>query len=83
MSFLGKILSENQKVPPAIKNERMAICKSCPYFKSGTGSCGTFMVGEKITHNGFPAKLCGCIMNEKTELKGAYCPISKWSTHYM
>lgn len=43
-------------------NERMAICRSCPFFKLPFNKC------EK----------CGCFMDLKTKLENARCPIGKW-----
>lgn len=43
-------------------NERMAICRACPFLKLPFYRC------EK----------CGCFMDLKTRLDGARCPIGKW-----
>lgn len=54
------------RVTLEVANERLAICKSCPEYRSWTGQC----------------KLCGCFMKEKTKLPNAFCPMNppKWGT---
>lgn len=44
------------------KNQRLQICKECPFFLKITSQC----------------KKCGCLMTEKTKLADAECPIGKW-----
>jgi len=41
---------------------RMDICKACPELIKLTSQC----------------KKCGCLMNVKTKLESAKCPIGKW-----
>jgi hypothetical protein len=43
-------------------DERFAICKECPFYVGLTHQC----------------KKCGCVMNIKTKLLHATCPIGKW-----
>lgn len=76
MSFLGNVPFLN-KVPSHVKQTRKEICKACPYLKNGI-TCGTLLFGGTVIHNGFPVNLCGCIINEKTELPGERCPLAKW-----
>tara|TARA_B100000902_G_C27190581_1_gene853705 strand:+ start:803 stop:1012 length:210 start_codon:yes stop_codon:yes gene_type:complete len=45
-----------------LKQERMAICASCPSYIAFTKQC----------------KKCGCFMELKTRMKDAKCPIDKW-----
>lgn len=45
-----------------LAESRMAICRACPFYLSLTHQC----------------KKCGCIMNLKTKLKEAKCPVGKW-----
>jgi hypothetical protein len=45
-----------------IVDQRMEICRSCTHFISFTQQC----------------KKCGCLMNLKTRLAKAECPVSKW-----
>jgi hypothetical protein len=52
------------RVEEKIKNERMDICKVCPFFIKPTGQCSR----------------CGCIMEAKTRLPNASCPEGKWHT---
>lgn len=44
------------------QTRRFAICKACPELIKLTSQC----------------KKCGCIMNLKTKLTRAVCPIGKW-----
>jgi len=41
---------------------RLAICKACPELIKTTNQC----------------KKCGCLMNLKTKLNNAQCPLGKW-----
>ena len=56
--------SEIGRVSPEIKQKRLGICKSCPEFINLSTQC----------------KKCGCIMNAKTKLPNASCPLGKWGT---
>lgn len=51
-----------ERALPEIAKLRMDVCKGCEYF-------------IKLTHQ---CKKCGCIMNAKTKLLDAECPMSKW-----
>lgn len=50
------------RVSVEIRENRLSICRQCPEFISATTQC----------------KKCGCIMNLKTKLPNAECPIGKW-----
>lgn len=50
------------RVEEEIHKERMAICNECPQLIKATSQC----------------KECGCIMNLKTKLPNASCPLNKW-----
>lgn len=50
------------RVETDIAEERLSICKVCPEYISATHQC----------------KKCGCIMNLKTKLPNAECPLGKW-----
>jgi hypothetical protein len=50
------------RVETDIAEERLNICKACPEYISATHQC----------------KKCGCIMNLKTKLPNAECPLGKW-----
>jgi Family of unknown function (DUF6171) len=55
----------NPNVEHATEEEatrRFDICKGCPELISLTNQC----------------KKCGCIMNLKTKLQKATCPLNKW-----
>jgi len=45
-----------------LKEQRISICRQCPEYISLTTQC----------------KKCGCIMEMKTRLENAVCPIGKW-----
>jgi len=60
-------------------SDRLHICTECKYYKTETKSCGTLIVGKKITYKGKKVKLCGCIMPIKAKLKVGSCPLDKWS----
>ena len=79
--------------PPRIRNERLAICKSCKWFVKSTMSCGPLrpqnLLGAKkievdadedltVRHYRKKVKLCGCDMTNKTRLAFASCPAQKW-----
>lgn len=49
-------------VDEATKNARMSVCRSCEFFIKIPGMC----------------KKCGCVMEFKTRLAHAQCPIGKW-----
>lgn len=51
-----------ERVMPIIQEKRMLICKSCPEF-------------IRLTHQ---CKKCGCLMDAKTKLSEATCPLNKW-----
>jgi hypothetical protein len=51
-----------ERVIPIIKEKRMAICKACPEYIRFTHQC----------------KKCGCLMDAKTKLADATCPLGKW-----
>jgi ribosomal protein L32 len=51
-----------ERVMPVIQEKRMSVCKSCPQFIRFTHQC----------------KKCGCLMDAKTKLADATCPIGKW-----
>ncbi len=50
------------KVDEKTQEERISICRECPYLFKTTETC----------------KKCGCFMNVKTWLKNASCPLKKW-----
>jgi len=66
-------------VSPQKHSDRLNICKACKYYVTETKSCGTLIVGKKITYKGNKIKLCGCVMPIKTRLKVGSCPLDKWS----
>jgi hypothetical protein len=50
------------RVQEKIHDERMAICLQCPELIKMTKQC----------------KKCGCLMEAKTKLPNAECPLGKW-----
>jgi hypothetical protein len=54
----GKKYLQDQK----IADQRLDICKECPFFINGTSQCSK----------------CGCIMPLKVKLEAAACPEGKW-----
>jgi hypothetical protein len=56
------LLYKDKYIEEAEANKRLDICKACPEL-------------IKLTHQ---CKRCGCLMNLKTKLKDATCPIGKW-----
>jgi len=50
-----RLLAEN-------KEERLAVCKDCPFYNAERNKC----------------KKCGCNMTFKTMYAGSKCPIDKW-----
>ncbi len=83
------------QVPQGIATERLKICKTCKHFVESTQSCGTFILGDKlsaedlaeaekvneITHYRKKLRLCGCKMNFKVHFGLARCPINKWGRY--
>jgi hypothetical protein len=79
-------------VPPAIQTQRLTICQACKHYKSSTRSCGTLVIGQKltpeelaeaeannqVTHYRKKTRLCGCVMPAKTKLALFRCPLNKW-----
>lgn len=55
-------LNPENHVDHETANKRMDICKACPELIQLTSQC----------------KKCGCIMNIKTRLEKAECPLGKW-----
>lgn len=82
-------------VPPQIAAERYKICQSCKHFRAPTKSCGTLILGDRlspedlaeaekaneITHYRKRLRLCGCKMNMKTHLALFRCPVNKWGRY--
>ncbi|HIB85042.1 MAG TPA: hypothetical protein EYO59_10750 [Chromatiaceae bacterium] len=66
------------KVPEEVHEFRHEVCKSCTFFKKSTGTCGTLLIGGKVTHEGEEISLCGCIVSEKTKYVKEECPAGKW-----
>lgn len=82
-------------VPPVIRSKRLAICQACKHYIEKTSSCGTLILGgkmspedlleaeenNKITHYRRKTRLCGCDMTRKTKFSLYRCPINKWGRY--
>lgn len=71
MSFAQKLKNRMQEMnmslaasiaDDSLSEQRLAICKECPFYISLTSQC----------------KKCGCFMKAKTKITAAKCPIGKW-----
>jgi hypothetical protein len=56
------LINGSKRSPEDIKNERLAICDTCEFFKHSTRQC----------------RKCGCFMDLKSRLDKANCPMKKW-----
>lgn len=56
------LLNKNNYIEKVESDKRMQTCLGCEHL-------------IKLTHQ---CKKCGCLMNLKTKLKDATCPIGKW-----
>ena len=56
------LLNKNNYIEKIKSDKRMQTCSGCEHL-------------IKLTHQ---CKKCGCLMNLKTKLKDATCPIGKW-----
>jgi len=56
------LLNKNNYIEKVESDKRMQTCLGCEHL-------------IKLTHQ---CKKCGCLMNLKTKLKDATCPIEKW-----
>ncbi len=59
--------------------ERLNICRSCPFVQMNRAvglTCGTLL---KPTYDSFGNQLtCGCVLHAKARLAGQHCPQKKW-----
>lgn len=83
----------NFQVPPKVRKQRLETCLSCKYYKESTGSCGTLIMGNKLTDEQNTeldqeniitwykrkTRLCGCVVKEKVKWKFERCPVNKWT----
>lgn len=75
-----------------IQERRWSICKSCKFYKPSTNSCGTLIIGRRITdeerkeleeelnitYYRKKLRLCGCVLSLKIPLPYQKCPVDKW-----
>lgn len=63
---------------------RFKTCKSCDYSRKSSVlglsvlTCGEFITGGLIKHEGETVNLCGCVLKAKTLVPTEHCPIKKW-----
>jgi hypothetical protein len=57
------VMSGFQEVPENVQQERLSICKECPFFSGGENP---------------ECEKCGCLLNLKTKWATEKCPIDKW-----
>lgn len=72
---------DTSKVPSEVKDQRYAICKSCPNYVESTDSCGKLFRGGTVEHEGELKELCGCITSDKTGYADDECPLGKWKKY--
>ena len=83
MSLLIDVVKSAQgkptdKVSESVRNIRSSRCLNCPFMNKATGSCGTFLKGGLVEHNGEQMELCGCNVYDKTKYRDDGCPLNKW-----
>lgn len=61
-AYNNVLKGKSNKVGDDIVEERMEICKACPYFNKKRNQCGK----------------CSCFLKFKTRLESSKCPINKW-----
>lgn len=54
-----------ERAPEDVAQKRLNICLSCDRFMKTTRTC----------------KECGCLMDAKTKIGYAFCPLGKWGEH--
>lgn len=62
VTFLSLFDPREPRTPSELKEDRLAICRSCEFFNHRLEQCTK----------------CGCFMRLKTTLNRAHCPIQKW-----
>ena len=70
-SMKAKSKGYNWMVSAEKANERLEICRTCPYFKYDQKNPETDIADGRCAH-------CGCFMNTKAHWASAECPIGKW-----
>jgi predicted ArsR family transcriptional regulator len=56
------LLDKENYVEEDVANSRYELCKACPFFIKATSQCSK----------------CGCLMQLKTKLSNAECPVGIW-----
>lgn len=62
VQFLSLFNPKEPRSDSQLKEDRLAICRSCEFFNHRLEQCTK----------------CGCFMRLKTTLERAHCPIQKW-----
>jgi hypothetical protein len=73
------------KLPEELSRNRMNICYKCPLYSSKYGGlCNNELwlnkeTGDVSTEQKEGYKRgCGCLLNSKTRISSAKCPLEKW-----
>lgn len=62
VTFLSLFNPKELRSDSSLREDRLAICRSCEFFNHRLEQCTK----------------CGCFMKLKTTLERAHCPIQKW-----
>tara|TARA_B100002019_G_C21005226_1_gene467266 strand:- start:400 stop:624 length:225 start_codon:yes stop_codon:yes gene_type:complete len=71
--------NQNYNQQPSLAQQRMMICRACPFSRETTGvglTCGKLLRPEYDQYGN--QLTCGCILKAKTALKNQRCPQNKW-----
>ena len=67
----------------SVREERMAICATCPVYHEGTKSCGRLIVDavnpDPVEVDGRLVKPCGCFIPLKAAFRSEHCPGNFWT----
>jgi hypothetical protein len=75
-SAQGKSITKATK---ELQGQRLNTCEYCPFLNWGRPrSCGKFLVGGTVQHNGVKMELCGCNVDDKVKYADDKCPLGKW-----
>ena len=68
-----------KKASPLLIAQRLQQCNNCEHRVDGmVRSCGKFLKGGAVKHNGEDAELCGCNIDDKVKYREDGCPLGKW-----
>lgn len=64
------------------RDKRLAMCHTCPAYKSRTQSCGRLITElftpKQVLVDGKNITPCGCFLPIKASLKHSHCPAGRW-----